>query len=77
MEHFGERLRKAREKRGFTQLAVAQAIAKMECVEKWKTSNISKYEQGLMYPGAYKLHDICVVLGVSADYLLGFKKEDK
>lgn len=76
MEHFGERLRKAREKRGLSQLEVAQALAKMEFLDKSKKAAIDKYEKGLMYPGAYKLHDICVVIGVSADYLLGFKKED-
>ena len=77
MEHFGERLRKAREKRGLSQLDVAQALAKMEFLDKSKKAAIVKYEKGLMYPGAYKLRDICVVLNVSADYLLGLSdKED-
>ena len=77
MEHFGERLRKAREKRGLSQLDVAQALAKMEFLDKSKKAAIVKYEKGLMYPGAYKLRDICVVLNVSADYLLGLKEMEE
>ena len=77
MEHFGERLKKAREKQGLTQLQVAKALANMGVLVNCKCDVVGKYERGLMYPNAHRMHDLCVILGVSADYLLGLSdKED-
>ena len=77
MYDFCERLKHISEKRGLTQLEVCKAITKLGNFSMEKTSAWSCYEAGVKYPNTFKLHDICVVLGVSADYLLGFKKEDK
>ena len=77
MENFGKRLRTIREKRGFSQLQLAKMIAKIGVVQGYKVDTVGKYERGACLPGCYKLHDICVALNVSADYLLGLSdKED-
>lgn len=77
MEHFGERLKKAREKQGLTQLQVAKALAKMGVLVNCKCDVVGKYERGLMFPNAHRIHDLCVILGVSADYLLGLKEMEE
>ena len=77
MEHFGERLKKTREKQGLTQLQVAKALAKMGVLANCKCDVVGKYERGLMYPNAHRMHDLCVILGVSADYLLGLKEMEE
>lgn len=77
MYDFCERLKHIREKRGLTQLEVCKAITKLGNFNMKKTSAWSCYEAGVKYPNTFKLHDICVVLNVSADYLLGLSdKED-
>lgn len=76
MEHFGERLRKAREKRGLTHYELAKTLAKIGMITAHSSIVIGKYERGEIYPSAHKLHDICLVLGVSADYLLGLKETE-
>ena len=77
MENFGKRLREIREKRGLSQLQLAKTIAKIGVVQGYKVDTIGKYERGEVFPSAYKLHDICIALNVSADYLLGLSdKED-
>ena len=77
MENFGNRLRAIREKRGLTQLQAAQELAKVSCISSSASKYFTKYETGRLWPSAYKLHDICIALNVSADYLLGLSdKED-
>ena len=77
MEHFGERLRIAREKRGLSQLEVAKGLAKMGVLVNCKCDVVGKYERGLIYPNAHRIHDLCVILGVSADYLFGLKEMEE
>ena len=77
MENFGKRLREIREKRGLSQRKLVKMIAKIEVIQACNSDVIGKYERGERFPNAYKLHDICVALNVSADYLLGLSdKED-
>ena len=77
MEHFGNRLKKIRVKRRLTQLQAAKELAKVSCLARCKSKDFSRYETGYMYPSVYKLHDICIALNVSADFLLGLSdKED-
>lgn len=77
MEHFGERLKKIRAKRGLTQLQAAKELAKVSCISSSNSKYFTKYETGRIWPSVYKLHDICIALNVSADYLLGLSdKED-
>ena len=77
MEHFGERLKKIREKRRLTQLQAAQEVGRVGYLVRSKAKDFSKYECNYVRPNVYKLHDICAALNVSADYLLGLSdKED-
>ena len=77
MENFGNRLRAIREKRGLTQLQAAKELAKVSCITSCTRKYFTRYETGRIWPSSYKLHDICVALNVSADYLLGLSdKED-
>ena len=77
MENFGNRLRAIREKRGLSQVQLVKMIAKIGVIQDYKSDTIGKYERGERLPSCYKLHDICVALNVSADYLLGLSdKED-
>ena len=77
MEHFGERLKKIREKRCLTQLQAAQEVGRVGYLVRSKAKDFSKYECNFVRPNVYKLHDICIALNVSADYLLGLSdKED-
>ena len=77
MENFGKRLREIREKRGLSQVQVVKMIAKIGVIQDYKSDTVGKYERGERLPSCYKLHDICVALNVSADYILGLSdKED-
>ena len=77
MEHFGERLKKIREKRGLTQLQAAQEVGRVGYLVRSKAKDFSKYECNFVRPNVYKLHDICIALNVSADYLLGLVRKKK
>ena len=77
MENFGNRLRAIREKRGLTQLQAAQEVGRVGYLVRSKAKDFTKYECNFVRPKVYKLHDICIALNVSADYLLGLSdKED-
>ena len=77
MENFGNRLRAIREKRGLSQRKLVKMIAKIGVTQDCNSDVIGRYERGDRLPSAYKLHDICIALNVSADYLLGLSdKED-
>lgn len=60
---FSERLKKARQKKGFTQEKLSQLTGINQKV-------ISKYEQGVILPGADNLQKLIIALGITADYLL-------
>ncbi|HLT75086.1 MAG TPA: helix-turn-helix domain-containing protein [Ohtaekwangia sp.] len=71
---FGENLRRAREKKGFSQQQLADrinAIAKTTL----KRNTISSYESGNSHPSFTLLVAMVEVLDVSADELLGIAKE--
>ena len=77
MEHFGEWLKKIREKRRLTQLQAAQEVGRVGYLVRSKAKDFSKYECNFVRQNVYKLHDICIALNISADYLLGLSdKED-
>ena len=64
---FYERLRSTRVVRGLTQEELARAMG-------WgERSNVSRLESGKHIPRADTLVQLCQVLNVSADYLLGLK----
>jgi transcriptional regulator with XRE-family HTH domain len=60
---FSERLKKARQKKGFTQ----EKLSKLTGINQ---KVISKYEQGVILPGADNLQKLIIALGITADYLL-------
>ncbi len=60
----GERLRAAREARGVTQAQLAEALGTTR-------QQVYKYETGQQSMTADRLAEVCRVLSVSADYLLG------
>lgn len=66
---FGDRLREARNKRGLTQLQLAEKAGITK-------EMISVYERDLGYPQALTLLYIADALEVSTDYLLGRDKYD-
>ena len=60
---FSERLKKARRKRGLTQEKLSELADLNQRL-------ISKYEQGVILPGADNLQKLIVALGINADYFL-------
>ena len=60
---FSERLKSARQKKGITQDQLSQITGISQKV-------ISKYEQGIVLPGADNLKKITVALEITSDYLL-------
>lgn len=64
MEYFGDKLKTSRKNAGMTQAQLAEKIQKA-------SGTISAYEQGLKYPSIDVLVQICEILGISSDYLLG------
>ncbi|MBE0467213.1 MAG: helix-turn-helix transcriptional regulator [Candidatus Desulforudis sp.] len=64
-----DRLRKAREARGWTQ---SQLGAKLNVSD----ATISRYEKGLRYPDLETLKRLALVLETSVDYLVGEKPGD-
>lgn len=65
---FGERLRESRAEKGLTQ---AQLAARLSVTQ----STVGKYERGALQPNLEMLVQLCKVLEVSADYLLGINDE--
>ena len=65
---FGMRLRKARRERGFTQDRLG-----MECGA--CSGAVRAWEKGERLPNTYYLRGICIALHISADYLLGIKRD--
>lgn len=64
MKDFTARLKEARG--SMTQAEIARILG-------IKQQNWARWEAGVVYPGAEKIHHICSTLGISADWLLGLK----
>ncbi len=60
---FSQRLRDARQQKGFTQEKLSQITGINQNV-------ISKYEQGVILPGADNIQKLIIALEITADYLL-------
>lgn len=65
---FGVRLRRVRKSRGYTQEMLGKECGACN-------GTIRDWEKGLRLPNTYYLKEICIALGVSADYLLGLKQK--
>ncbi len=61
---FGDRLKIARNNKGFTQRKLAEMIGVAK-------STLAGYETGLREPDVFKIKRLSKALGVSADYLIG------
>lgn len=77
MKHFGERLKQARLKKGYTLYSLGKILVSTGDVYGVGASNIREYEIGKRYPNSYTLHGLCKVLDISADYLLGLKESEE
>ena len=64
--NFNEKLRQARKAKGITQEDLADEIGS-------HPASVSNYETGRSMPSTLTLIDLCEVLDVSADWLLGLK----
>ncbi len=64
MNIIGKRLHNCRKEEGLTQAQLAQKLSTTQ-------STIGKYERGELQPNLETLLQICKILNVSADYLLG------
>jgi len=67
-ETFGDRLRQAREARGWTQDEFAEHAG-------MSRPHVSRYECGSVIPSVKSLVKLCSELGVTADWLLGLSEE--
>lgn len=65
---FGERLRALRTEKNIGQNALARALD-------LSNASISYWENGRQDPSAAALYKLALFFGVSADYLLGLKKD--
>jgi len=68
MLNFGERLRRARERKGLTQVDVYRAIG-------LNNKSLSRYENGATAPDPDTVRDLIRLYDVSADYILGLSDE--
>jgi len=67
---FPKRLKQAREARGLSQGGLAAALADRTGGELTQSA-VSYWESGKNLPATEMLRELCTVLGVSADWLLG------
>lgn len=65
---FGEKLKAVRKSKRLTQLDLSKRLG----VSK---GTVSAYEQGLSYPSVETLVNICGILDISSDYLLGISDD--
>lgn len=68
--YYTERLMLAREKRGMTQTNLAKNIG-------IKQQQYARYEKGVNIMPITYLYKICVILNISADYIIGLTDEMK
>lgn len=64
---YGKRIRESRIDKGLTQTQLAQLISTTQ-------STIGKYEREELKPNVDAIINLCHVLEISADYLLGLSK---
>ena len=69
MKAFGDRLREKREERGMTQNQLAKELNTVR-------QNLSRWELGQFEPSQDEIIEICKLLEVTADYLLGLEDEN-
>lgn len=62
----GKRLKKTIKQMGYTQAEIATAL-------KVKTTSVNNWCNDYNYPTADKIYKLCIILGISADYLLGLE----
>ena len=65
--YYNERIKFIRQSKNITQLEMAERLG-------IKQTNYSQYERGLHEPSASRLKEICEILNVSADYILGLPR---
>lgn len=68
MPYYNERLMLAREKRGLTQKELSYRLG-------LKQQQYARYEKGINIMTVTYLYNICIVLNISADYILGLSDE--
>lgn len=68
MPYYNERLMLAREKRGLTQKKLSYRLG-------LKQQQYARYEKGINIMPVTYLYNICIVLNISADYILGLSDE--
>lgn len=68
MELFGDKLKTIRKAKKMTQVELSRELGV-------STSVIAAYEQGKNFPSVSVLIEICKILRVSSDYLLGISDE--
>ena len=66
----GERLRKLRKKKGFTQI-------KIQMLTGIDQSDYSKLENGVRYPTVEQAKRLALILETSTDYIFGLTDEEK
>lgn len=64
-----DNIKKARKDKHMTQRVLAEAIGKSH-------NTISDWEKGIHVPDIDSIMDLCIVLGVDANYMLGWNKEN-
>lgn len=70
MSSFGERLKELRKENNITQENLAKKI-------NVSTRLINYYENNDKKPSVEKIHSICKIFNISADYLLGFSNKKR
>lgn len=68
MPYYNERLMLAREKRGLTQKELSYRLG-------LKQQQYARYEKGINIMPVTYLYNICIVLNIFADYILGLSDE--
>lgn len=69
MSRFSERLKEARQYKGYSQKFMAKLLEITE-------SGYAHWEQGRTEPNVETLRRICQILDVRSDYLIGLENED-
>ena len=72
----GKRLKRAREKAGLSQQAVADQVLEPSADGTHRKNTIYEWEKDIYVPNAVALEKLCRLYGASADYLLGLPEAD-
>lgn len=73
MEEFAGRLKQSRLNKGFTLEELAARYNQKFSGERMGKSHLSKLENGKQQPGVFTVKNLCIVLGVSMDWITGLK----